>query len=247
VDFIGARIQTLTFQRDLYVEIPGIESHGGITHGKLNQAYFYGNLGYSDDPRLGPGLLALTLEQNFGAHADHYVAVNLQTFSHFIDALGGIDIRLPYVVDGRVKGSRDRNLYFPAGDQHLNGYRTMLLARMRPQGDLQRSEIQNLILQAIVEKLLSPTMFLKLSELNRVFRDSVQTDLEPVDVGRLICLSSMLDTKNIEYLHFPDKLFKSARVQDPVLGYTSVWDVDFDTLKTYVKLFEEGLWLEGDQ
>ncbi len=246
VDFVEPRVQLLTFQRDLYVEIPGIESHGGITHGKLNQAYLYGNpgFGYFDGPGQGPGLLALTLERNFGVQVDHYVAVNLQTFSKFVDALGGIDISLPYVVDGRVKGSRDRNRYFPAGNQHLDGYRTMLLARMRPQGDLKRSEIQNIIIQSLVEKLLSPSTLLRLSALNGAFRGSIQTDLGPLDVGHLVCLSSMLDMQKIEYLNFPDELFKSARVQDPVLGYTSVWDVDFDILKTYVQKFEDGTWTE---
>jgi len=249
VDFVEPRVQLLTFQRDLYVEIPGIESHGGITHGKLNQAYLYGNpgFGYFDSPRLGPGLLALTLEHNFGVHVDHYLAVNLQTFSKFVDALGGIDIRLPYVVDGRVKKSKDPNRYFPAGNQHLNGYRTMLLARMRPQGDLKRSEIQNIIIQALMEKILDPSILLQLSKLNIAFSDSVQTDLGPVDVGQLVCLSSMLDEQKIEYLNFPDELFKSARVQDPVLGYTSVWDVDFDILRTYVQKFEEGTWTGAEK
>jgi len=249
VDFVKPNVQLLTFQRDLYVEIPGIESHYGITHGKLNQAYLYGNpgFGYYDGSGLGPGLLALTLEHNFGAHVDHYVAVNLQTFSRFVDAVGGIDVNLPYVVDGRVKGSRDRNRYFSAGNQHLNGYRAMLLARMRPQGDLKRSEIQNLIIQALVEKLLSPSILLKLSALNGAFRGYVQTDLAPLDVGHLVCLSSMLDKQKIEYLYFPDELFKSARVQDPVLGYTSVWDVDFDVLKTYVQKFEDGTWSDSEK
>jgi anionic cell wall polymer biosynthesis LytR-Cps2A-Psr (LCP) family protein len=84
------------------VEIPGIENHGGITHGKLNQAFLYGNPGYGyyDDPDLGPGLLADTLEFNFGATSDHYISVNLQTFTKVVDAMGGIDIVLPYVVDG---------------------------------------------------------------------------------------------------------------------------------------------------
>jgi len=246
VDFAESRVQLLTFQRDLYVKIPGIKSHHGITHGKLNQAYLYGNPGYGyfDGPGQGPGLLALTLEHNFGTRVDHYLAVNLQTFSRFVDALGGIDISLPYVVDGRVRGSRDRNRYFPAGKQHLNGYRTMLLARMRPQGDLKRSEIQNVILQALVKKLLSPSTLLQLSILNKTFSGLIQTDLGPVDVGRLICLSSALDAQRIEYLSFPDELFKSTRVQDPVLGYTSVWDVDFEVLKTYVQKFEDGTWSE---
>ncbi|WP_298748044.1 LCP family protein, partial [uncultured Brevundimonas sp.] len=140
---------------DLYVEIPEISDHYGITHGKLNQAYLYGNsiFKYYDGPGEGLGLLALTLEHNFGARIDHSAAVNLQTFVRIVDALGGIDISLPAVIDGRVRNSTDSNRYFPAGPQHLNGYRAMLLARMRPNGDLARSHTQDLILQALTANL----------------------------------------------------------------------------------------------
>jgi len=163
VDFVEPSIQILAFPRDLYVEIPEIEDHGGITHGKLNQAYLYGNPGYNyyDGPGQGPGLLALTLEHNFGAQVDHYVAVNLQTFVRIIDTLGGIDIELPYTIDGRVRGSRDPNRYFAVGKHHLDGYRTMLLARLRPGGDLQRLEVQNLILYALADQFFRPTTILK--------------------------------------------------------------------------------------
>ena len=103
--------------RDLYVEIPGIAAHGGITHGKLNQAYLYGNpaFGYYDGPGQGPGLLSLTMTENFGTQADHYVAVNIQAFARIIDQLGGLDINLPYTIDGRVSHSQDPDHYFAAG------------------------------------------------------------------------------------------------------------------------------------
>ena len=76
VDFINPGLTYLAFQRDLYVEIPWISAHSGITHGKLNQAYFYGNpgIGYYDGPGQGPGLLAETLKHNFGVRVDHYLA-----------------------------------------------------------------------------------------------------------------------------------------------------------------------------
>jgi polyisoprenyl-teichoic acid--peptidoglycan teichoic acid transferase len=167
VDFVRPGLSYLAFPRDLYVEIPGIESHGGITHGKLNQAYLYGNpaFGYSDAPGQGPGLLATTLDHNFGVHVDHYVAVNLQAFARIVDQLGGLDLNLPYTVDGRAARSADQDRYFPAGQLHLNGYRTMLLARMRPNGDLERLRTQNLILQAFANKLLSPATLPKLPAL----------------------------------------------------------------------------------
>ena len=63
VDFVNARVSMLEMPRDLWVQIPDISSHYNITHGKLNQAYLYGNkgLGYYYGPGEGPGLLARTL------------------------------------------------------------------------------------------------------------------------------------------------------------------------------------------
>ena len=249
VDFVEPSIQVLAFPRDLYVEIPDIVGQNGITHGKLNQAFLYGNPGYDyyDGPGQGPGLLARTLEHNFGAQVDHYVAVNLQTFVRIIDTLGGIDIELPYIVDGRVRGSRDPSRYFAAGEQHLDGYRAMLLARLRPGGDLQRLEIQNLILLSLADQLLSPTTILKFPQLIESFEESLQTDLGPIELGQLLCLRNKIDTEKIDFLSFPEPLFKNERVRDRVLGNTSILDADFEVLADYVKRFSEGSWREPEE
>src|SRR5215207_9426525 len=105
VDFVNARVGILEVPRDLWVEIPEISEHYGITKGKLNQAYLYGNpgLGYYDGADQGPGLLARTLNLNFGARPDHYLAVNMRTFEAVVDAIGGIDIYLPYEISVKSK------------------------------------------------------------------------------------------------------------------------------------------------
>ena len=105
VDFVNARVNILEVPRDLWVEIPGISDHYGITEGKLNQAYLYGNkgFGYYDGPGEGPGLLARTLNLNFGAQPDHYIAVNMVTFENIVNAVGGIDVYLPYEISVRSK------------------------------------------------------------------------------------------------------------------------------------------------
>ena len=249
VDFVEARVQLLPFPRDLYVEIPGIEDHGGITHGKLNQAYLYGNPGfnYFDGEGQGPGLLALTMQHNFGAQVDHTIAVNIQSFARIVDALGGIDIDLPFVVDGRVKGSRNPDVYFEAGRQHLNGYRTMLLARMRPNGDFQRSAVQNLILQSLAEKLLKRSTLRKLPELIDTLKDSVQTNIGVVEAGQLLCLATKLDTEDIQYISFPETIFTNGRVDDPVLGNTSIVEANFDVLRIYTQKFNHGTQLEPEE
>ena len=96
VDFVQARVTILEVPRDLWVDIPEISDHYNITQGKLNQAYLYGNkgLGYYDGPGEGPGLLARTLNLNFGARPDQYLAVNMRTFEAVVDAIGGIDVDL---------------------------------------------------------------------------------------------------------------------------------------------------------
>ena len=244
VDFVNPGLTFLAFPRDLYVEIPGISTHGGITHGKLNQAYLYGNpaFGYYDGPGRGPGLLARTMTENFGTRVDHYVAVNLQTFVRIIDQLGGLDINLPYTIDGRVTRSKDPDRYFPAGPLHLNGYRTMLLARLRPNGDLGRSDAQDLILQALAAKMLSPKVLPKLPGLVESLYGTVQSDMDASAIAQLLCLGSRLDSTRIRALDFPTEMFSGTRIQDPVLGYTFVWAVDSQLLRQYVAYFNEGAW-----
>lgn len=243
VDFIDPGVMVLPFQRDLYVEIPGIAAHG-ITHGKLNQAYTYGTpaFGYYDAPNQGLGLMELALEHNFGAQVDYGIAINLQSFTRIVDALGGIDINLPYAIDGRVRNSRDPALYFPAGQQHLDGRRTQILARLRPQGDLERTNVQTLILRALSSKLLSPSVLPKLPELASSFQGSVYTDLGPEQIAQLTCLAIRLDPEKITYVNFTADLFTGTRVQDPVLGNTFIFDADFDVLRSYVASFMEGNW-----
>lgn len=246
VDFVNPSVMMLAFQRDLYVEIPEISQNYGITHGKLNQAYLYGNesFDYYEGPDQGLGLLALTLEHNFGTQVDHAAAVNLQTFVKIIDAVDGIDINLPYAIDGRVKGSTNSDYYFPAGEQHLNGYRTMLLARMRPQGDIERNHIQDLILKAVAKKMIDPAMLEKIPEFVEIFTNSVQTNLTATEIAQLLCLTPMIQTENIRTVSFPDELFKSKRINDPILGNTSILEVDFNILRTYVQEFKNGTWPE---
>ncbi|HNC09260.1 MAG TPA: LCP family protein [Anaerolineales bacterium] len=245
VDFVNPGITMMSFHRDLYVEIPGIADHHGITHGKLNQAYLYGTdtFQYYDGPDEGLGLLALTLEHNFGVQVDHAAAVNLQTFVKVIDAIGGIDIDLPNAVDGRTS-SNNPDLYFPAGEQHLDGYHTMLLARLRPEGDLVRSRTQDLILKALAVKLLEPATLLQIPAIIDAFKGSIQTNLTQTEITQLLCLAALIDPQSIQTHSFPDELFKLKRVNDPIIGNTSILDADFEILKAYVQEFNKGSWPE---
>jgi len=248
IDFVTPRINVLEFPRDLWVEIPDIEAHYDITHGKLNQAYLYGNpgMGYYQGPGQGPGLLARTLDLNFGARPDHYIAANMQTFVRLIDAVGGIDINLPYSVDARKSDQKDRkDLYFEAGDHHLTGEQALMLGRIREYSVFGRADQQNRIMCALRNTITSPTMLPKLPEIINSFSGAIQTDLSPQQFSQLACLVSKLQPGNITFTTFPRELLTEARIYDSTMKKDLyVFQADFNTLKLFVTGFDLGVWPE---
>lgn len=239
IDFVKPSISVLDFPRDLWVYIPYIASHiGGQDHEKLNQAYLYGNPGdgfkYWDDPSAGPGLLALTLNDNFGVKVDHYIAVNMNTFVKLVDAVGGIDV---YLAVGKGGG------HLQKGAEHLNGTEALALARNRTDGVFERGLNQNIVLCALQKKLTSPSVITQIPQLVNSFQGSVQTDLSPAIMGQLACLAAQLPRQNITLHSFPENLFTGARKYDPVFKKDLfIWDVDFAILRNYVAQFQSGTW-----
>ncbi len=242
VDFVTPRVTVLDFPRDLWVEIPYISDNlNGQDHEKLNQAYLYGNPGdgfkYWDDPSAGPGLLARTLDLNFGVKVDHYIAVNMVTFVKMVDAVGGLDITL----DAPVAGSHDPN--FQKGTHHVDGTEALALARNRVDGVFSRGEYQDIVLCAFQKKLANPGVITEIPALLQSFQGSVQTDLSPNIMSQLACLATQLPRNNIRLYSFPENLFTGTRIYDPVFKKgVFIWDADFNILRSYVAQFQSGTW-----
>ena len=238
VDFVGQRVTTLEFPRDLWVYIPGIESRLNTDHQKLNTAFAYGS------PENGPDLLASTLDVNFGLHVDHYIAANMNVFAEVVDALGGLDVTIPEGgIDGRTSTDRSERLVFPEGPQHLNGEQALTLARIRNLSVFSRAKHQNLVMCALRKKVESPEMVLKLPAIISAFMDNVQTDLTPDQINQLACLGTQMPRDNILFSAFPRELFEPAEIYDPVLAQdVFIWKSNFDTLRGYVSEFQAGTW-----
>ena len=244
VDFVEARVTILEVPRDLWVEIPGISDHYNITHGKLNQAYLYGNkgLGYYDGAGEGPGLLADTLNLNFGARPDHYLAVNMTTFENIVDAIGGIDVYLPYDIDVRSKDN-PKGFHVEEGQHHFDGETALWVARIRQYHTFSRAESQNIVMCALRKKLLSPALVPAIPELVQTFQQNVQTDLSPEQIQELACLANQMSGTDVVFASFPIELFVNKKIFDPQLNATtSILDVDFNVLRDYIARFQQGTW-----
>jgi LCP family protein required for cell wall assembly len=246
IDSVTPKVTVLEFPRDLWVQIPDIADNlHGQDHEKLNQAYLYGNpgFGYSNDPAQGPGLLARTLNLNFGTHIDHYAAVNMRTFVKIVDAVGGIDVNLSEAVDGRTADDQSSRLFFPKGEYHLNGTRALTLARTRIDGVFHRADHQNVVLCALRKKLTSPDVVTSIPDLIKSFQGAVQTDLSPQQLTQLACIGTKLQPSNIKFAAFPENLFTQDRIYDPVFKKdVFIWDVDNNALRNYVSSFYNGEW-----
>jgi LCP family protein required for cell wall assembly len=134
-------VQVVSLPRDSWVNIPG---HG---MNKINAALALG----------GPQLMVSTVEQLTGLTVNDYVEVNFTGFVQVIDALGGVNICLPYAVDDPYSG-----LDISAGMHHVDGITALEYARDRhsfPTSDLARiQDQQQLIATAITEGISSGTL-----------------------------------------------------------------------------------------
>jgi LCP family protein required for cell wall assembly len=247
IDFITPKVTALTFPRDLWVEIPDIATKYNITQGKLNQAYFYGGkgMGYYQGEGEGPGLLARTLQLNFGVQVDHYGAINMNTFVKLVDAVGGIDLYLPEAVDGTSEDPMTIDLgYFPAGQHHFSGEEALRFARIRKKySDFARQDHQTMVLCALRAKFKEPSVYTRIPQIISAFQGSVQTDLSPQQLAQLACLLPHLKRENILFASFPAELLPPSRVYNPYYKKTTfAIQADNQALRAYVEKFMAGTW-----
>jgi LCP family protein required for cell wall assembly len=246
VDFTTPAVSVLDFPRDLWVEIPGIADHYGLTHGKLNQAYFYGTpgMGYYDGPGEGAGLLARTLDLNFNVQVDHYLTLQMKTLAEAVDAVGGVEITFDTGVDlNAVVGPTYPQLLFSAGTYHFNGELAVHLVTNRKPSTFQRTRYQNMLIFALRDKLLAPEMLPKMPGLALSFIGDTQTDLSLNEINQLVCVARMVTDENIRIVSFPEQLFTPSHIFDPNRhAYTYIDDADFELLRAYFAQFMNGSW-----
>lgn len=169
-------ISVLSVPRDLYVVIPG------RGRDRINTAFVYGAQG--NNPAGGADLAMQTVEYNLGVPIDHYVMVDFSAFIRAIDAIGGIDVDVPY--DIYDPDFPDMNygydpLYIAAGPNHFDGLTALKYARTRHQdNDFYRARRQQQVLLAARSKLLSlgPAEMLRQAPfLYRQLEDGIRTDM----------------------------------------------------------------------
>jgi len=247
VDFLNGKITVLPLPRDMYVSIPVVIP--GITYaytnGKLNQAYFYGSpgMGYYDGEDHAPGLLAITIGQNFNLRVDQYISVNTRIFRRMVDQIGGVDVYLPDDIYGHY--FQEPVLYQEAGSHHLDGKQAEMVARHRTLiGDFGRVRNQTILFKAFIKALLTPEGIKNVPGLIEIYQNNVLMDFTPNEISKLLCLITKIDIKNdIVFAEFPQNILEEGRVYDKVQGsYMYVLLPDHEPVVELIADFQLGRW-----
>nr|WP_106783700.1 LCP family protein [Lysinibacillus timonensis] len=155
-------VKMVSIPRDSYVYIPYLQSYDKITH-----AHAYG------------GTLATieTVEELFDIPVDYYVKMNFNAFIDVVDALGGIEVEVPY--DRLEKDENDKyTIQLKAGLQHLNGSEALALARTRKaDSDIERGKRQQEILKAIANKAANITSVGSYGSIIDAVGENMKTDM----------------------------------------------------------------------
>jgi len=224
IDFINGTINMIGIPRDLLVDVPeqSLSVEGPI---KINQAYLFGTkgMGHFSGSGYGAGSLAEVIQYNFGISADHYGVINFDTFVKFIDAIGGIEVDLPQAVTDPEFGD------YNAGKQWLSGDRALKLARIRTlYSDAFRVSNQTIIMRAVLDKMMTPSMILKVPGLLIRFKDAFLTDLSIEQLTTLgLCFLNKFDSNNLKTYTLPSDLLTSDSVFIPTLSnraFVYHWD-----------------------
>lgn len=91
--------------------------------------------------------------EGIGVEVDSYAVVGFEGVKRLVDAVGGVDVVLPKAVSDPYYWvtAKKRGVYFPAGRNHLNGERALILARTRKgDNDFERARRQQLLVAGAV-------------------------------------------------------------------------------------------------
>jgi LCP family protein required for cell wall assembly len=170
------RLNYLSIPRDLRVNVPG------YGYDKINSAFQLG----------GASLAIRTVRAFTNVEVNHVVIVDFDAFTKVIDKVGGVNINVPRKIlsnkfdcpyKTQARCDRWQGWRFGKGWQHMNGKRARVYSRIREnklnpsESDITRTERQQAVIQALLSKLTSPGVMIKLPFIGDDIMSPLTTDL----------------------------------------------------------------------
>ena len=205
------QVSLISIPRDLWVSIPGWENQ------RINTAYQHGISVYY--PGGGPGLLKDTILYNLGIRIDHTALVEFDGFRQIVDTLGGVDVPVAcaytdwHLIDPSYDPENENNwaLYTTGpGLIHMDGDLALWYARSRQKSnDFDRGRRQQEVLRALFTQALQAGTLKRLPELYNDLKNTVETDLNLVDLLQLSLYAPKMTNADIRSYYIRPPLVSS--------------------------------------
>jgi anionic cell wall polymer biosynthesis LytR-Cps2A-Psr (LCP) family protein len=102
---------------------------------------------------------------------------------------------------------------------------------------------QNMVICALRDKLLSPSVLPKIPKIIEAFKGSVKTDLSLEQMSQLACLLPYIESENLIFGSLPDEILSPSRVFSPQMDDTTfVMEADYEVIGEYFSQFMAGEW-----
>lgn len=134
----------------------------------------------------GEDVIVETIENLLSLEINYYAKTNFTGIIDIIDALGGVTVTNPYTFT-----STDTNggFYFEEGILDLDGEHALAFLRERynlTAGDYDRARNQQAVIEALVDKVTSPSVITGFNDLLSVIDDSFETDMSSTEIRALL-------------------------------------------------------------
>ena len=167
------QVALINTPRDYYVDLAGTSSKDKLTH-----AGMYGVHTSMD-----------TLGNLYGVEVDHFVRINFAGFIRIVDGIGGVDVYSDQAFTSVGSPGYYDPTTFAEGWNHLDGKAALAFARERhafATGDIQRGINQMKVIDAMLQKIKSPTLLMSFSKLMDVVSDCFVTSFSQAQISALV-------------------------------------------------------------
>ena len=174
VNPVKNKIFILNTPRDYYVKLHSKKAMDKLTHAGI----------YGIEESVS------TLEDLYDINIDYYARINFTTFINIIDKLDGVEVDVPVNFCEQDSNRNTENpICLKKGLQTLSGEEALALSRTRytiAGGDRGRIENQMLVLEAIIDKAMSPKIISKYNSLLNSVSSSLITNMNQKSFTKLI-------------------------------------------------------------
>ena len=221
----------LSIPRDTYTPIT---CFAGQKKNKITHAAWYGE-----------SCMMSTIENMFDVNIDYYIKINFAGVVKIVDALGGVEVDVPYSLceQNSKREFGNSTVYVREGHQTLNGEQALALARNRHpwteycssewtnynSNDFIRGQNQQLVIQGMLNKIKNinsvDTFYDMLNSISMSMETNMSTEniLSFYNIAKDILLKNTSDTTNLSELIGFERMYLSGYDQ-MIVDYDGIND-----------------------